>query len=71
MEASQLGISTFQFITIIIALFTSITTLVIYFHRTGVANAKSIGILEGVLLKESKLCCKEKKDKKEKKIKVK
>ena len=49
------GISTFQFISILIALFSSITTLVIYFHRSVAKNAKDIGIIEGALFKELKI----------------
>ncbi len=49
------GISTFQFISILIALFSSITTLVIYFHRSVSKNSKDIGIIEGALFKELKI----------------
>lgn len=56
------GISTFQFISILIALFSSITTLVIYFHRSVAKNAKDIGVIEGALFKELKLRVKDKED---------
>jgi hypothetical protein len=55
MEASNLGISTFQFISILIGMFTSIITLVIYFHRSVANNSKNIGIIEGILFKELKI----------------
>ncbi len=48
-------VSTFQFISILIGMFTSIITLVIYFHRSVAKNSKDIGIIEGALFKELKL----------------
>lgn len=65
MEASNIGINTFQFISIIIGLFTSIVTLVIYFHRSVSKNSKDIGLIEGALFRELKI--KMPKSKKEKK----
>lgn len=54
MEQTSIGVNTFEFITIMIGLFTSIITLVIYFHRSVVKNSKDIGVIEGALFKELK-----------------